>query len=88
VSACAFSAGLSGLLTDGLADRFDCKKLLLFFYSGFISFDNCTGTIQTESALRIKLSTVPSFMNPSLKDIDASSGGNLPKWRSIFSLGR
>lgn len=36
VSAYAFSAGLSGLLTAGFADRFDRKKLLLFFYVGFI----------------------------------------------------
>src|SRR5277367_6040044 len=36
VSAYAFSAGLSGLLTAGFADRFDRKKLLLFFYTGFI----------------------------------------------------
>lgn len=36
VSAYAFSAGASGLLTAGFADRFDRKKLLLFFYSGFI----------------------------------------------------
>ena len=32
VSAYAFSAGISGLLTAGFADRFDRKKLLLFFY--------------------------------------------------------
>lgn len=36
VSAYAFSAGISGLLTAGFADRFDRKKLLLFFYVGFI----------------------------------------------------
>jgi predicted MFS family arabinose efflux permease len=36
VSTYAFSAGLSGLLTAGFADRFDRKKLLLFFYSGFV----------------------------------------------------
>jgi predicted MFS family arabinose efflux permease len=36
VSAYAFSAGLAGLLTAGFADRFDRKKLLLFFYSGFV----------------------------------------------------
>jgi predicted MFS family arabinose efflux permease len=37
VSAYAFSAGFSGLATAGFADRFDRKKLLLFFYSGFIA---------------------------------------------------
>jgi predicted MFS family arabinose efflux permease len=36
VSAYAFAAGVSGLLTAGFADRFDRKKLLLFFYGGFI----------------------------------------------------
>lgn len=37
VSSYAFSAGISGLLTAGFADRFDRKKLLLFFYVGFIA---------------------------------------------------
>jgi predicted MFS family arabinose efflux permease len=36
VSGYAFSAGLSGLLAAGFADKFDRKKLLLFFYIGFI----------------------------------------------------
>src|SRR5215813_11805138 len=36
VSVYAFSAGFSGLLAAGFADRFDRKKFLLFFYSGFI----------------------------------------------------
>lgn len=36
VSAYAFSAGLSAILTAGFADRFDRKKLLLFFYVGFL----------------------------------------------------
>ncbi len=36
VSAYAFSAGASGLLAAGFADRFDRKKLLVFFYLGFI----------------------------------------------------
>ncbi|AWH84368.1 MFS transporter [Flavobacterium album] len=35
VSAYAFSAGISGLLTAGFADKYDRKKLLLFFYLGF-----------------------------------------------------
>ncbi|MFY9310137.1 MAG: MFS transporter [Bacteroidia bacterium] len=33
----AISAGVSGLLTAGFADRFDRQKLLLFFYIGFIA---------------------------------------------------
>lgn len=36
VSAYAFSAGISGLLAAGFADRYDRKKLLLFFYCGFV----------------------------------------------------
>ncbi|MBY0472200.1 MFS transporter [bacterium] len=35
VSVYAFSAGASGLLAAGFADRYDRKKLLLFFYIGF-----------------------------------------------------
>lgn len=36
VSSYAFAAGISGIIAAGIADRFDRKKLLLFFYSGFI----------------------------------------------------
>jgi predicted MFS family arabinose efflux permease len=36
VSAYAFSAGISGFVTAGFADRFDRKKILMFFYSGFL----------------------------------------------------
>jgi hypothetical protein len=36
VSAYAFSAGISGLLAAGFADEFDRKRLLLFFYGGFV----------------------------------------------------
>ncbi len=36
VSAYAFSAGISGILAAGFADKFDRKKLLLFFYTGFV----------------------------------------------------
>lgn len=36
VSSYAFSAGVSGLLAAGFADRFDRKRLLLFFYCGFM----------------------------------------------------
>ena len=37
VSAYAFSAGAAGLLAAGFADKFDRKKLLLFFYVGFVA---------------------------------------------------
>jgi predicted MFS family arabinose efflux permease len=36
VSAYAFSAGISGLLAAGFADKYDRKKLLMFFYYGFV----------------------------------------------------
>ena len=36
VSSYAFSAGASGFLAAGFADRFDRKRLLLFFYFGFL----------------------------------------------------
>lgn len=36
VSAYAFSAGVSGLLAAGFADKYDRKKILLFFYGGFL----------------------------------------------------
>jgi len=36
VSVYAFSAGISGFLAAGFADRFDRKKFLLFFYCGFV----------------------------------------------------
>ncbi len=36
VSVYAFSAGLSGILAAGFADKYDRKKILLFFYIGFI----------------------------------------------------
>jgi predicted MFS family arabinose efflux permease len=37
VSVYAFSAGVSGLLAAGFADRYDRKKLLLLFYCGFVA---------------------------------------------------
>lgn len=47
VSAYAFSAGISGLLTGGFADRFDRKKLFIFFYGGFIIGTLCCGFATT-----------------------------------------
>ncbi len=51
VSAYAFSAGISGFLTAGFADRFDRKKLLLFFYVGFIAGTLCCGLANTYTLL-------------------------------------
>jgi predicted MFS family arabinose efflux permease len=36
VSAYAFSAGVSGILAAGFADKYDRKKLLVIFYTGFL----------------------------------------------------
>jgi len=58
VSAYAFSAGVSGLLTAGFADRFDRKKLLLFFYAGFILGTVWCGMAQSfESLLAARIVT-------------------------------
>lgn len=43
----AISAGISGFLTAGFADRFDRKKLLLFFYIGFIIGTLLCGLVTT-----------------------------------------
>ncbi len=51
VSAYAFSAGLSGLLAAGFADRFDRKKLLLFFYMGFLAATLWCALAQTFASL-------------------------------------
>eukprot|EP01037_Dinobryon_pediforme_P040488 gene40488-49639_t len=53
VSAYAFSAGISGLLTAGFADRFDRKRLLLFFYTGFIFGTLWCGLAQSFESLLI-----------------------------------
>ncbi len=43
VSAYAVSAGISGLTAAGFADRFDRKRMLLFFYAGFVLGTLCCG---------------------------------------------
>ncbi|KAF1034254.1 MAG: Purine efflux pump PbuE [Herbaspirillum frisingense] len=53
VSAYAFSAGASGLLTAGFADRFDRKRLLLFFYGGFVIGTLWCGLAQSFESLLI-----------------------------------
>ncbi len=51
VSAYAFAAGISGLLTAGFADRFERKRLLLFFYGGFILGTLWCGVAQSFQSL-------------------------------------
>ncbi|MBR0968649.1 MFS transporter [Bradyrhizobium diazoefficiens] len=53
VSAYAFSAGLSGILAAGFADRFDRKRLLLFFYVGFALGTALCAAAQTYHVLLI-----------------------------------
>ena len=53
VSSYAFSAGASGLLAAGFADRFDRKRLLLFFYVGFIGGTLLCGLAQTYRMLLV-----------------------------------
>ena len=58
VSAYAFAAAVSSFLSAGFADRFDRKKLLLFFYSGFILGTLWCGLAQTfESLLAARIFT-------------------------------
>ena len=47
VSSYAFSAGVSGILAAGFADKFDRKKILLFFYAGFIIGTLCCALATT-----------------------------------------
>jgi predicted MFS family arabinose efflux permease len=51
VSVYAFSAGASGLLAAGFADSFDRKKMLLFFYLGFVSGTLFCGVAHTYGML-------------------------------------
>src|SRR5882757_4806198 len=53
VSAYAFSAGISGILAAGFADKFDRKKLLLFFYIGFIAGTLLCGLANSYATLLI-----------------------------------
>jgi predicted MFS family arabinose efflux permease len=56
VSAYAFAAGASGFLAAGFADRFDRKKLLLFFYAGFVigtAWCGMAGSFESLLAARI-----------------------------------
>jgi predicted MFS family arabinose efflux permease len=51
VSTYAFSAGLSGILAAGFADRFDRKRLLLIFYAGFLAGTLLCGLASSYHAL-------------------------------------
>ncbi len=53
VSAYAYSACVSGLLAAGFADKFDRKKMLLVFYTGFIAGTLLCGLANSYHALLI-----------------------------------
>lgn len=53
VSAYAFSAGASGILAAGFADKFDRKKMLVFFYAGFIAGTFCCAMANSYEMLLI-----------------------------------
>jgi len=58
VSAYALAAGTAGIATAGIADRFDRKKLLLFFFTGFIAGTLWCGLAQSfESLLLARIVT-------------------------------
>jgi predicted MFS family arabinose efflux permease len=53
VSSYAFAAGVGGISAAGFADRFDRKKLLLFFYTGFIAGTLLCGLANSYAALLV-----------------------------------
>jgi len=53
VSAYAFAAGGAGLLAAGFADKYDRKKLMLFFYVGFLVGSVCCGLAQSYEMLLV-----------------------------------
>lgn len=53
VSSYAFSAGASGILAAGFADKFDRKKMLMFFYVGFVIGTLFCGLANTYETLLI-----------------------------------
>jgi predicted MFS family arabinose efflux permease len=61
VSAYAFAAGIAGILTAGFADRFDRKRLLLFFYAGFIAGTLWCGLATTYESLLLARIVTGSF---------------------------
>ena len=79
VSAYAFSAGASGLLAAGFADRFDRKRLLLFFYAGFM-----LGTLLCGVAPQLR---VPARRRASSPACSAASSGR-SSWRSSPTCSR
>ena len=60
VSTYAFSAGASGILAAGFADRFDRKKLLLIFYAGFLAGTLLCGLASSYHALLLAATTPPA----------------------------
>lgn len=61
VSAYAFSAGISGFLAAGFADRFDRKKFLLFFYVGFVIATFFCGLARDYASLLLARMVTGSF---------------------------
>ena len=58
VSAYAISAGIAGILAAGFADKFDRKKMLMFFYLGFVVGTLLCGLADTyESLLAARIFT-------------------------------
>src|ERR1700723_3754503 len=53
VSVYAFSAGISGFLAAGFADRFDRKRFLIFFYCGFLLGTLMCGMAETYPVLLV-----------------------------------
>ena len=73
VSAYAFSAGVSGFLAAGFADRFDRKKLLLFFYAGFSSARCCAASPHRTTSCSSRASSPASSAASSARSRSRSS---------------
>ncbi|MEP0365437.1 MAG: MFS transporter [Cyclobacteriaceae bacterium] len=66
-SAYPISAGISAMLLSGYADKFDRKKLLLIFYSGFllgVLFCTCAPSFQVLVVARIITGTFGGVVGP------------------------
>ena len=70
VSAYAFSAGISGLMTAGFADKYDRKKLLLFFYIGFVILRHSRWVVD-------KISDFPKAIASFLRQSDQNQSKNI-----------
>ena len=84
VMAYAIAAGISGLLAAGFADRYDRKKLLLFFYVGFIAGTLFCGLAPTyETLLMVRILT--GIFGGVVGSVTMATPGSAASWSRAFS---